>query len=53
MMESSDRTWNIATPHIKFMQDRLNNYSLSDDNIILSMQYSFTRQVMIYKYIIF
>ncbi len=47
MMESSDRSWNIAIPHIKFMQDRLDNYLTSDNNIILSMQYTFKRQVII------
>ena len=45
MMDASDDGWNIATPHIEFILDRLGNYEKYNRTIILSMEYNFIRKV--------
>lgn len=46
MMESSDMNWNIASPNIKFIKEKLRNYNFSNDTIILSMILNFERKVI-------
>lgn len=45
LMDASDNSWNIATPHIEFIIDRLGNYQKYNRTIILTIEYNFFRKV--------